>query len=333
MFATSCRTRLSHSLNLVRRLQSTLVVAEHNNEKLTPVTLNAITAASKMGGDLVCLVAGTQCAKVAEEASKIKGVKKILLADNEAFKGFLPENLTPLILESQKQFNFTHIVSGATAFGKSLLPRVAAKLDVSPISDIIDVKSADTFVRTIYAGNAIQTLKSKDKIKVVTVRGTAFDPAEPSGGNGATEKAPDVAADSGLSEFVGQELTKSDRPELTSASVVISGGRGLKNGENFQMLYDLADKMGAAVGASRAAVDAGFVPNDMQVGQTGKIVAPELYIAVGISGAIQHLAGMKDSKVIVAINKDPEAPIFQVADYGLVADLFKAVPEMTEALK
>lgn len=312
------------------RYQSTLVIAEHDNQKLIPITLNTITAANKIGGDITCLVAGTQCSKVAEEVSKIPGVSKVLLADNEAFKGFLPESLTPLLLATQKQFNFSHILAGATAMGKGLLPRLAAKLDVSPISDIIGIKDKDTFIRTIYAGNAIQTLKSKDSLKIISVRGTAFEAAALEGGNAASENAPDADVKNDVSEYVSQELSKSDRPELTAAKTVISGGRGMKNGDNFKMLYDLADKMGAAVGASRAAVDAGFVPNDMQVGQTGKIVAPDLYVAVGISGAIQHLAGMKDSKVIVAINKDPEAPIFQVADYGLVQDLFKAVPEMTD---
>ncbi|XP_030620573.1 electron transfer flavoprotein subunit alpha, mitochondrial [Chanos chanos] len=317
---------------LLKRFQSTLVVAEHDNEKLTPVTLNAITAASKVGSEISCLVAGTNCAKVTEELSKVKGVKKILVAQHDAYKGLLPEELTPLILATQQQFGFTHICAGATAFGKSLLPRVAAKLDVAAISDIIEVKSPDTFVRTIYAGNALCTVKCNEKVKVFTVRATSFEAAPVQGGSAATEQ---VAPSSpvGISVWVEQNLSKSDRPELTSAKVVVSGGRGLKSGENFKLLYDLADKLNAAVGASRAAVDAGFVPNDLQVGQTGKIVAPELYIAVGISGAIQHLAGMKDSKTIVAINKDPEAPIFQVADYGLVADLFKAVPEMTEALK
>jgi len=314
-----------------RRLQSTLVIAEHDNNKLTPITLAALTAAKQMGGEISLLVAGTQCASVVAELAKAQGVGKILVADSDSLKGFLPETLTPLILATQDQFKFTHIVAGASAFGKSLLPRIAAKLDVAPISDIIEVKSADTFVRTIYAGNALMTLRSTDPIKVISVRGTNFEADTLEGGSVASEEltAP-VASD--LSEYVGSELTKSDRPELTAAKTVISGGRGMKNGENFGMLYELADKLNAAVGASRAAVDAGFVPNDMQVGQTGKIVAPELYIAVGISGAIQHLAGMKDSKTIVAINKDAEAPIFQVADLGLVADLFKAIPEMNEKL-
>ncbi|ESP04110.1 hypothetical protein LOTGIDRAFT_224100 [Lottia gigantea] len=318
---------------LLKRCKSTLVIVEHNNEKVTPITLNTVSAASKLGGEISCLVAGSQCAKVAEEVSKIKGVNKVLLADSDAFKGFLPEALAPLLIATQNQFKYSHILAGATAFGKNLIPRVAAKMDVSPISDIIGVESEDTFVRTIYAGNAVQTVKSNDDIKLVTVRGTAFPPAEETGGSAATDKAPVDGISNDLSKFISQELSKSDRPELTSAKTVISGGRGMKNGENFKMLYDLADKMNAAVGASRAAVDAGYVPNDLQVGQTGKIVAPELYIAVGISGAIQHLAGMKDSKVIVAINKDPEAPIFQVADYGLVADLFKVIPEMDGMLK
>ncbi|XP_061917297.1 electron transfer flavoprotein subunit alpha, mitochondrial isoform X2 [Entelurus aequoreus] len=325
------KTNVTRLSRVLQRLQSTLVVAEHNNDKLTPITLNAITAASRLGGEVSCLVAGTNCAKVVEEISQVSGVKKVLVVQNDSYKGALPEELTPLILATQKQFSFTHICAGASAFGKNLLPRVAAKLDVAPMSDIIEIKSPDTFVRAIYAGNALSTVKSNDPVKVFTVRGTSFEAASTEGGSAATEN---VAANSavGVSEWVEQNLTKNDRPELTSAKVVVSGGRGLKSGDNFKLLYDLADKMNAAVGASRAAVDAGYVPNDMQVGQTGKIVAPELYIAVGISGAIQHLAGMKDSKTIVAINKDPEAPIFQVADYGLVADLFKAVPAMTEAL-
>jgi len=316
---------------LLQRFQSTLVVAEHNNGVLTPITLNTITAANKLGGEVSCLVAGVDCAKVVEEISKVPGVNKILVAQNDSYKGGLPEELTPLILATQQQFNFTHICAGASAFGKNLLPRVAAKLDVAPISDIIEIKSPDTFVRTIYAGNALSTVKCNESVKVFTVRGTSFEAAGVEGGSAVSEE---VAASSavGMSEWLEQTLSKSDRPDLTSAKVVVSGGRGLKSGDNFKLLYDLADKMNAAVGASRAAVDAGYVANDLQVGQTGKIVAPELYIAVGISGAIQHLAGMKDSKTIVAINKDAEAPIFQVADLGLVADLFKAVPEMTEAL-
>jgi len=315
-----------------RRFQSTLVVAEHDNNTLTPITLNAITAAKQLGGEVSCLVAGHNCASVVEALAKAGGVNKILVVDSDAMLGFMPERLAPIILASQQQFNYTHIVAGASALGKSVLPRVAAKLDVAPISDIIEIKSSDTFVRSIYAGNALLTLKSKDSVKVITVRGTAFEPATLEGGSASSEALPPVSGDLPLdiSQFLGQELSKSDRPELTAAKSVVSGGRGMKNGENFEMLYKLADKLNAAVGASRAAVDAGFVSNDMQVGQTGKIVAPELYIAVGISGAIQHLAGMKDSKTIVAINKDPEAPIFQVADLGLVADLFKAVPEMTD---
>merc|ERR1712002_766502 len=260
-----------------RRLQSTLVIAEHDNNQLTPITLNAITAAKQLGGEVSCLVAGSQCANVVSELSKAQGVGKILIADSDSLKGFLPENLAPLILATQDQFKFSHIIAGASAFVKSLLPRVAAKLDVAPISDIIEVKSADTFVRTIYAGNALMTLRSTDPVKVVTVRGTSFEAASLEGGS-ASNEAVATAAASGLSEYVGSELTKSDRPELTAAKTVISGGRGMKNGENFGMLYELADKLNAAVGASRAAVDAGFVPNDMQVGQTGKIVAPELYV-------------------------------------------------------
>ncbi|XP_801964.3 electron transfer flavoprotein subunit alpha, mitochondrial [Strongylocentrotus purpuratus] len=324
--------RIGQTLSYLQRHNSTLIVAEHNNENLVPITLNAISAAKKVGGEISCLVAGTQCAKVVEELSKVSGVTRILVAESEEYKGFLPESLTPLLMATQTQFNFSHIAAGASSFGKSLLPRLAAKLDVAPISDIIDIKAPDTFVRTIYAGNAIATVKSLDALKIFSVRGTAFEPAEATGGAGASEPAPACDAKNDQSSWLSQSLSKSDRPELTSADTVISGGRGMKNGENFELLYTLATKMNAAVGASRAAVDAGFVPNDMQVGQTGKIVAPQLYIAVGISGAIQHLAGMKDSKTIVAINKDPDAPIFQVADLGLVADLFKAVPEMTEML-
>ncbi|KFM75829.1 Electron transfer flavoprotein subunit alpha, mitochondrial, partial [Stegodyphus mimosarum] len=329
----ACRGRLNQfSVLLLRRYQSTLVIAEHNDGKLVPITLSAITAAKQIGNEVALLVAGTKTASVVEELSKADGVKKILNAENEAFKGLLPESLTPLVVATQKQFNFTHIIAGASAFGKNLIPRVAAKLDVSPISEVIGIKDPDTFIRTIYAGNAIQTLKAKDAVKLLTVRGTNFAACALTGGGVSAENAPACEIKNDLSTWCSQELSKSERPELTSAKRVISGGRGLKSGDNFKLLYELADKLQAAVGASRAAVDAGFVPNDMQVGQTGKIVAPELYIAVGISGAIQHLAGMKDSKTIVAINKDPEAPIFQVADIGLVADLFKAVPEMIQKL-
>ncbi|XP_053612838.1 electron transfer flavoprotein subunit alpha, mitochondrial [Plodia interpunctella] len=329
MFSSHSRQLLSSQL---RRLQSTLVIAEHNNETLLPITQNTLNAAKKIGGDISVLVAGTKCGPAAEAVAKAGGISKVLVAEGDAFKGFTAESLTPLILATQKQFNFTHIVAPASALGKAVLPRVAAKLDVSPISDIIGVKDANTFVRTVYAGNAILTLEAKDPVKVITVRGTAFAPEPLEGGSAAVEKAPEGDYKTDLVEWLSQEITKSDRPELTSAKNIVSGGRGLKSGDNFKLLYDLADKLNAAVGASRAAVDAGFVPNDLQIGQTGKIVAPDLYIAVGISGAIQHLAGMKDSKTIVAINKDPEAPIFQVSDYGLVADLFKAVPELTQKL-
>jgi electron transfer flavoprotein alpha subunit len=311
-------------------LESTLVIAEHYEGELKPITLNTIGAAGKVGGDITCLVAGKDCAKVAAQLAKVPSLSKILVAENEGFSSGLPENLTPLVLECQKQFKFSHIMAGATSFGKGVIPRVAAKLDVSPISEITDVISGNEFVRNMYAGNALSKVKSNDEVKLVTVRGTAFDPVSPADGSAPSEDAPKTDIPKGFTEFVGHELSKSERPELTSAPIVISGGRGMKSGDNFELLYALADKLGAAVGASRAAVDAGFVPNDMQVGQTGKIVAPELYIAVGISGAIQHLAGMKDSKTIVAINKDPDAPIFQVADFGLVEDLFKAVPEMTK---
>ncbi|MBP2292586.1 electron transfer flavoprotein subunit alpha/FixB family protein [Azospirillum rugosum] len=305
-----------------------LVIAEHDNAALKPATLNAVTAAAKIGGDIHLLVAGQGAQAVADAASKVAGVSKVLLADDAAYAHALPENLAPLVVGLAKSYG--HVLAAATSEGKNLLPRVAALLDVAAISDITGVVSADTFERPIYAGNAIATVQSSDAIKVITVRTTAFEAAA-TGGSAAVENVAGTG-DAGSAKFVGQELTKSERPELTQAKIVVSGGRGMQSGENFKLLEALADKLGAAVGASRAAVDAGFVPNDYQVGQTGKIVAPELYIAVGISGAIQHLAGMKDSKVIVAINKDEEAPIFQVADYGLVADLFKAVPELTDAL-
>ncbi|GAA5444582.1 electron transfer flavoprotein subunit alpha [Microbulbifer sp. NBRC 101763] len=308
---------------------SILVIAEHDNAELKGATLNTVAAAKAIGGDIAVLVAGAGCAAVAEAAAKVEGVSKVLLADNSAYEHQLAENVAKLVADLGK--DYSHILAPATTTGKNMLPRAAALLDVQPISDIIAVESADTFKRPIYAGNVIATVQSSDAIKVISVRTTAFDAVAVEGGSAAVESV-DIADDAGVSTFVGEELAKSDRPELTAASVVISGGRGMQNGDNFEMLYKLADKLGAAVGASRAAVDAGFVPNDMQVGQTGKIVAPDLYIAVGISGAIQHLAGMKDSKVIVAINKDEEAPIFSVADYGLVADLFEAVPELEAKL-
>ncbi len=308
---------------------SILVVAEHDNVSIKGATLNTVAAAKAIGGDISVLVAGHNCGAAAEAAAKIAGVGKVLVADNAAYAHQLAENIAPLVAEVGK--SFSHVLAPATTNGKNFLPRAAALLDVQPISEIIAVISPDTFKRPIYAGNVIATVQSTDAIKVITVRTTGFDPVPAEGGSAAVE-AVGSAHDAGLSSFVKEELAKSDRPELTAARIVVSGGRGMQNGDNFKLLYSLADKLGAAVGASRAAVDAGFVPNDMQVGQTGKIVAPELYVAVGISGAIQHLAGMKDSKVIVAINKDEEAPIFQVADYGLVADLFQAVPELDQAL-
>lgn len=305
-----------------------LVIAEHDNTALKGATLNTITAAQQIGGDIHLLVAGFNCQPAADAAAKVAGVSKVLQADNAAYEHQLAENLAKLVLELGR--DYSHILAPATTTGKNFMPRVAALLDVAQISDITAVEAADSFQRPIYAGNAIATVKSLDAIKVITVRGTAFEAAEQ---NGSTDISPvDAAEDLAISQFVSEEMAKSDRPELTAAKVIISGGRGMGNGENFAMLEQVADKLGAAVGASRAAVDAGFVPNDMQVGQTGKIVAPELYIAVGISGAIQHLAGMKDSKVIVAINKDEEAPIFSVADYGLVADLFDVMPELQQKL-
>jgi electron transfer flavoprotein alpha subunit len=304
---------------------SVLVVADHDNAELKPVTLVVVAAATAIGGDIDILVAGEGCGAVAEAAAKIPGVNKVLLADNAAYGHQLAENVAPLVAEIGAAYS--HILTAHTTVGKNFLPRVAAVLDVAQISDIQGVVGPDTFERPIYAGNAIATVKSNDAIKVLSVRGTAFDPVAAEGGSASVENVAS-AHDAGVSSFVGEELAQSERPELTAASIIISGGRGMQSGENFALLEGIADKLGAAIGASRAAVDAGFVPNDMQVGQTGKIVAPDLYIAVGISGAIQHLAGMKDSKVIVAINKDEDAPIFQVADYGLVADLFKALPEL-----
>src|SRR5262245_60246491 len=307
-----------------------LVFAEHDNRSIKKSTLNAVTAAQKIGGDIHVLVAGHNCGDAAKAAAQITGVAKVLHSDAAQLDDEIAENVAALIVSIAK--NYSHVLAPATSNGKNVMPRAAALLDSQQIPDIIGVESADRFVRPIYACNALATVKSKDAIKVITVRTTGFDAAAATGGSAAVESvAP--PADSGLSKFVGREEAKSERPELTSARVVVSGGRGMGSGENFKILEPLADKLNAAMGASRAAVDAGFVPNDWQVGQTGKIVAPELYIAVGISGAIQHLAGMKDSRVIVAINKDEEAPIFQVADYGLVGDLFKLVPEVIEELK
>ena len=307
-----------------------LVLAEHDAGALKPATLNTVAAASKIGGEVHVLVAGSGIADVAAACAKIAGVTKVLAVDSALYAHHLPENLADLVVALAGAYS--HILAPATSVGKNVAPRVAALLDVAQISEIIAVVSPDTFVRPIYAGNALATVQSKDATKVITVRATGFEAAKADGGSAGVETIA-AAGDSGLSRFVSQQLSKSERPELTSARIIISGGRGMQSGENFHLLEAVADKLNAAVGASRAAVDAGFVPNDFQVGQTGKIVAPELYIAVGISGAIQHLAGMKDSKVIVAINKDEEAPIFQVADYGLVADLFKVLPEITAALQ
>ena len=308
---------------------SILIVAEHDNSTLNVATLNSVTAAGVIGGDVHILVAGQGCSAVADQAAQVAGVAKILLADSSAYGHALAENIALLLAEIGT--GYSHILATSTSNAKNIMPRAAALLDVQAISDISAVIDADTFKRPIYAGNVIATIKSSDEVKVILVRGTAFDACAAEGGSASIETVPGEH-DAGKSSFVSEEVAKSDRPELTAAEVVISGGRGMGNGENFALLDGIADKLGAAIGASRAAVDAGFVPNDMQVGQTGKIVAPDLYVAVGISGAIQHLAGMKDSKVIVAINKDEEAPIFSVADYGLVADLFDALPEFESAL-
>jgi len=308
---------------------STLVIAEHDNSNLKPSTLNTLAAANAIGGSVHLLVVGSACQAVADACAAVDGVEKVLLADDTAYANQLAESTANLI--KSVAADYSHILAPATTFGKNVLPRLSALLDVQQISEITEVVSEDTFKRPIYAGSCIATVKSNDATKVITVRATAFDPVSDSGGSAPIEAiTPEGVSD--LSSFVGEEIAKSDRPELTAASIVISGGRGMQSGDNFHLLETIADKLGAAVGASRAAVDAGFVPNDYQVGQTGKIVAPDLYIAVGISGAIQHLAGMKDSKVIVAINKDEDAPIFQVADYGLVADLFDALPELSDNL-
>ena len=307
----------------------TLVIAEHDNASLKAATLNAVAAAGALGGDVDILVAGAGCGAAADAAAQVPGVSKVICADNAAYEHQLAENVSLLVAELGADYD--NLLAPSTANGKNIMPRVAALLDVGQISDILSVESADTFKRPIYAGNVIATVQSSDPKKVITVRTTAFDAAPAEGGSASIEACA-AAHDAGVSQFIREEVAVSDRPELTSASVVISGGRGMQNGDNFSLLEGIADKLNAAIGASRAAVDAGFVPNDYQVGQTGKIVAPDLYIAVGISGAIQHLAGMKDSKVIVAINKDEDAPIFQVADYGLVADLFEALPELESAI-
>jgi electron transfer flavoprotein alpha subunit len=308
---------------------SILILCDHENGQLSPVTLNAVSAASQIGGEMHLLVAGDQTGNVVKAAASIASIAKVLVADDKSLENGLAENLAPLM--QSLSGSYSHMMAAATTTGKNVMPRIAALLDVMQISDIIKIEDADTFQRPIYAGNALSTVSSNEATKVITVRGTAFEAAAAEGGNAGIETVAG-ASDAGLSAYVKSELSSSERPELTSASIVISGGRGMQDGANFAMLEKIADKLGAAVGASRAAVDAGFVPNDYQVGQTGKVVAPDLYVAVGISGAIQHLAGMKDSKVIVAINKDDEAPIFQVADYGLVADLFDAVPALEKEL-
>jgi len=309
---------------------TTLVIVEHNNQDLAAATLATLSAAIKIGADIDMLVMGSDCQSVAEQAAACTSVNKVLKADNASLEHPSGESLAAIVVANAREYS--HILASATTSGKNFMPRVGAKLDVQPISDITAVESEDTFKRPIYAGNAIATIQSNDPVKVITVRGTGFDAADATGGSASIEEIDVSELISAQSTFVSQELTVSERPELTAADIIISGGRGMQSGDNFHLLEAIADKLGAAVGASRAAVDAGFVPNDYQVGQTGKIVAPDLYIAVGISGAIQHLAGMKDSKVIVAINKDEEAPIFQVADYGLVADLFKVLPELNDAL-
>ena len=303
-----------------------LIIAEHDNEVLKSSVLNTVAAAAKLGSEVHVLVAGNDCQSVADAAAKVQGVSKVLLAEAEWLGHALAEEVAEVVCATAE--GYSHLLAPATSFGKNVMPRVAAQLDVAQVSDIVGVESDDTFVRPIYAGNALATVTSSDSKKVITVRATGFDAVSPEGGSASIENVAAASA-KGLSKLVSQELTKSARPELTAANIIVSGGRGMGSGENFALLEALADKLGAAVGASRAAVDSGFVPNDYQVGQTGKVVAPELYIAVGISGAIQHLAGMKDSKVIVAINKDEEAPIFQVADYGFVGDLFEAVPQLT----
>ena len=306
-----------------------LVIGEHDNATLRPSTLNTVTAAAALGTEVDLLIAGADCSSVTDEASKVGSVSRVLVADDASFSDGLAENIAPLIASIAG--NYSHVLAPATTYGKNILPRASALLDVQQISDISGIESEDTFIRPIYAGNAMATVRSTDALKLITVRTTAFDAVGMDGA--ASVETVSGGGDAGLSKFVGEELTRSERPELTTADIIVSGGRGMQSSENFALLEKLADKLGAAVGASRAAVDAGYVPNDYQVGQTGKVVAPNVYIAVGISGAIQHLAGMKDSKVIVAINKDEEAPIFQVADFGWVADLFEAIPQLDSALE
>jgi len=327
------RTAVRSSATTVTAVRdaSTLIVVEHDNETVSAEVNKVAEAAKAFGGDVTALVAGTGCQNAAAHAAKIEGIDKVLIADHDAFKGFLPEAVAPAVLATQSTFNFSHILAPSSAFGKGVLPRVAASLDVDVVSDVTKVNDERSFERLIYAGNAVQTVKTEDSVVLASVRGTCFDAAAETG-SASSDSVDGSACAQDKSVFVSQELSKSDRPSLAAATRVVAGGRALKSTENFELMYKLADKMGAAVGASRAAVDAGYVPNDMQIGQTGKVVAPELYVAVGISGAIQHLAGMKDSKTIVCINKDADAPIFQVSDYGLVADLFTAVPEMTEKL-
>ena len=308
---------------------TTLILAEHNNTEMNVATLNAVTAAQAIGGDITVLVAGKDCSAAAADAAKIDGVTVVKVVDSPEYENGLAENVAGLVVNMAN--DYSHVLATATASAKNIMPRVAALLDMQQISEITEVLDDSTFVRPIYAGNAMATVKSSDAIKIITVRGTAFEAAKSDGGTASIQNE-SFAGDAGLSAYLGSELSESERPDLTSARIVVSGGRGMQSGENFPIIESVADKLGAAVGASRAAVDAGYVPNDYQVGQTGKVVAPDLYIAVGISGAIQHLAGMKDSKVIVAINKDEEAPIFQVADFGLVADLFTAVPELDQEL-
>jgi len=308
------------------------VLADHDNHKLSPTTLSTVTAALRLGNSVTVLVAGKDCQNVAKQAAAVAGVSKVIVSEAAPLEHGVAENVTSVLQALQARDKYSHILGSTSAVARGALPRLCAKLDVQPVSDVISIDSADTFVRPVYAGNALSTVKSKDAVRVLTVRSTAFDKAGTASSEASVEPFA-AESDAGLTQFVKEEVTKSERPELGSARVVVAGGRGMGSGDNFAMLNDLADKLGGAVGASRAAVDAGFVPNELQIGQTGKVVAPELYIAVGISGAIQHLAGMKDSKVIVAINKDAEAPIFQVADYGLVGDLFKVVPELTKLVE